>query len=155
MKITPAEIARFLTMLERHPDRIAEAIAGVDSSRLHFKADKRSWSANDILAHIRSCADVWGGTIESMLMEDEPTLPDIHPRQWVKQTDYPGLEFHRSFKAFTSQRAKLVRTLKSIPFEDWLRGSTILGRRHTVYSQTRRMALHENEHCEQIESLLK
>ena len=61
--------------------------------RLQYRIDKKAWSVNDILAHLRSCADVWGGSIEAMLAQDKPTLPYRHPRQWIKKTNYPNLLF--------------------------------------------------------------
>ena len=46
-----------------------------------------------------------------------------------------------------------LRGSKIVP--DWSRGAMIKDRRHTVFSQARRMALHEVTHCEQIEGLVK
>jgi hypothetical protein len=108
----------------------------------------------EILAHLRACADVWGSTIESMLSNEAPSLPDIHPRMYIKQTPYPSLDFRDSLKAFSRQRQKLLRTLKSLRFDDWSRGPLIGNRRHTVFSQARRMAKHEMEHAARIELLL-
>ena len=155
MKATTAEIQKYLKLLEETPRRIVSAIKGVDEARLQSRSDKDEWSANDILAHLRSCADVWGDSIEKMLAKDKQTLPYIHPRQWVKKTNYRELAFHVSFQAFKTQRKKLLKVLKSLSFEDWSRAATIQGREHTVFTQTRRMAQHENEHCAQIEEMLK
>ena len=91
----------------------------------------------------------------SLLAEADPVLPDVHPRQRIKGTDYPVLPFRESFQAFADQREKLLITLRKLSFDDWSRGAMIGGRKHTVFSQARRMAKHENVHCEQIEELLK
>jgi hypothetical protein len=155
MKATTAEIQKYLKLLEETPSRIEAATKGVDEARLQFSPDENEWSANDILAHLRSCADVWGDSIEMMLAKDRPTVPYIHPRQWVRKTDYPKLPFHESFQAFKSQRKRLLKVLKSLSFEDWSRAAIIKGREHTVFTQARRMAIHENEHCGQIEEMLK
>jgi hypothetical protein len=98
---------------------------------------------------------VWGDSIEAMLAEDHPTVPYRHPRQWIKKTDYLELPFHESLKAFTAQRKKLLKAVKRLSLEDWSRAATIKRREHTVFTQVRRMAMHENVHCEQIESLLQ
>jgi hypothetical protein len=98
---------------------------------------------------------VWGDSIDAMLAENLPTLPHIHPRKWIKETNYLELAFHESFQAFIKQRQRLLRTLEKLSFEDWSRAATIAGRNHTVFTQARRMAKHEHEHCEQIESLLQ
>jgi hypothetical protein len=155
MKATPAEIAKYLNLLAETPRRIRRATQGFDEVRLQFKPDKDSWSINDILAHLRSCADVWGASIDAMLAAENPTVPYRHPRQWIKKTDYPELPFHGSLQVFVEQRQKLLKVLKPLAFEDWSRGALIKGREHTVFTQVRRMAQHENEHCGQIESLLK
>jgi len=155
MKATPVEIETFLDLLAESPRRIAATSTGIDDAHLQTKPDKKSWSANDILAHLRSCADVWGDSIDAMLAEENPTVPYRHPRQWIKKTDYPELPFQGSFRAFAAQRKKLLKVLISLSFEDWLRAAIIKGRGHTVFTQARRMALHEQVHCGQIESLLQ
>jgi uncharacterized damage-inducible protein DinB len=155
MKITSTEIDEFVQILDKVPRRIERAMLRIDNKQLHARSSKEPWSVNDILAHMRSCADVWGGSIEKMLAEDHPKLGYIHPRQWVKRTNYLELDFQESFKAYKAQRKKLLQLLKKLPFEAWTRGAIIQGREHTVFSQVRRISLHEGVHCEQIESLLQ
>lgn len=155
MKITSGEIEKYLKLLEETPRSIARAIKDIDAVRLEDKPDEKTWSVNNILAHLRSCADVWGDSIAAMLAENIPTLPDLHPRQWVKATNYLELPFHESFQAFIKRRERLLLTLKKLSLEDWSRAAMIAGRKHTVFTQARRMAKHEKEHCEQIESLLR
>jgi hypothetical protein len=155
MKTVPSEIEKYLKLLEETPRRLLKSAKSFDEGRLQQRIKKETWSVNDILAHVRACADVWGDSIERMLAEENPTVPYRHPRQWIKKTDYPQLPFRESLKAFTAQRKKLLKVLKRLSFEDWLRSAKIKGHEHTVFMQVRRMAIHENVHCEQIESLLQ
>lgn len=155
MRATASEIEKYLRLLEETTHRIAAASKGIDDMRLQFKHDKKSWSANDILAHLRSCSDLWTHSIYGMLAEHEPAFSDINERKWANVTRYAELPFVESFQAFSLQRENLLRVLKALPFESWERSAIIFGRRHTVFTQARRMAKHENEHCEQIESLLR
>lgn len=155
MNATPAEIENYLNLLTELPQRIAKSTKGIDDARLQFKADKKAWAVNDILAHLRSCADVWGDSVEAMLAEDHPKVPYHHPRQWIKKTNYLELSFQESFQAFQAQRNEFLKVLKGLSLADWSRGATIKGREHTVFTQVRRLALHESEHVEQIESLLR
>ena len=155
MKATPDEIEKYLKLLAETPRRIESLSRGMDNVQLQLKPDGDSWSTNDILAHLRSCADVWGKTIQEMLIKDNPILPYVHPRQWIKKTNYPEIDFHTSLQAFTDQRKELLMVLKKLNFKDWSRASIIKGREHTVFTQIRRMATHENEHCEQIKAMLK
>lgn len=155
VKANEQEIAEIVAALKENPLRLRKATSRVTNADLQVRASKPSWSANDILAHLRACADVWGETIERMLADELPKLPDIHPRKWITQTDYLELEFHSSFSVYASQREKLLKILMKLPFEDWSRGAMIGGRIHTVFTQARRIAKHEAQHCEQIEELLK
>lgn len=155
MEANKNEISWILDTLKDAQKRIAAASKGVPTAKLHVHADKKTWSVNDILAHIRSSSDVWGDSIEAMLTQEMPKLPDIHPRKWIKQTNYPELDFHTSFKAYSEQRKTLLKTLMKLSFEDWSRGAMIGGRIHTVFTQARRIAKHDSDHCNQIEGMLK
>lgn len=159
MKVAPAEIESVLKLLAQTPRRIASASKGLENARLRFKLDEDAWSANDILAHLRSCADVWGKSIRAMIAQDHPTLRYISPRTWIRKTDHPELNFRLSLEAFVKQRNELLKSLKALKIEDWSRGATFTattkGREQTVLSYAQRMAQHENEHCEQIETLLR
>jgi hypothetical protein len=86
------------------------------------------WSVNDVLAHLRACADVWGGCIATILAEDDPTIRAINPRTWIDRMDYRELEFAPSLRAFTEQRAALLRVLAPLPPEGWSRAATVTGR---------------------------
>jgi uncharacterized damage-inducible protein DinB len=153
MEVTPTEIDEILRLLAETPRRIAAVSDDLSGEQLNLEPDSKSWSANDILAHLRACADVWGETIEAMLTKDEPVLKHISPRTWMKRAEYPQLAFSVSFQAFVEQRDDLLQTLNDPDFAGWSRGAMIKNRRHTVFSQARRMALHEVTHCEQIEAL--
>src|SRR6476469_3741376 len=101
-------IEQVLALLAQTPPRIAELTAGLASAELKAAPNQGEWSANDILAHLRSCDDMWGRCIMQMLAEDKPTIRAVNPRTWIKQTDYPEQEFQPSLSAFTKQRADLV-----------------------------------------------
>jgi hypothetical protein len=155
MKATPAEIEKYLRVLSETPQRIQQAVNGVEEVRLLLQAGEKSWSVNEILAHLRSCADLWTYSIYAMLAEKEPAFSDINERKWAKVTRYADLSFADSFQAYSLQRANLLRILKALPFESWEQSALIAEHKHTVFTQTRRMAKHEAEHIEQIENLLR
>src|SRR5678815_3059447 len=101
MKVSPAEAENVLRLLAATPRRIASLTRRVEIANLYFRPHQDSWSANDVLAHLRACADVWGKSIIAMISQDHPTLRYISPRSWIRKTDYPSLEFRMSLKAFT------------------------------------------------------
>lgn len=154
MKASQAEITKILLALKDVPGRIEAVTSKASAATLHAQPEKGAWSVHDILAHLLACADVWGGSIEEMLEHDMPTLPYVHPRERLKQTDYSEIDFQMGLKAFALQRKKLLQTLTKLPFKDWSRGAMIGDRVHTVFTQARRIAKHDSEHCEQIEGLL-
>jgi uncharacterized damage-inducible protein DinB len=155
VKATAAEIEKYLSIISETPKHIAQAVENMDEARLQFNVDSKAWSIHDILAHLRSCADLWTHSIYAMLAANEPVFSDVDERKWARVTKYAELSFHKSFKAYSLQRENLVRVLNALPFESWERSAIIFERKHTVFSQTRRMAKHEQEHLAQIESLLR
>lgn len=153
MNVTQTEIEEMLRLLSDTPRRLTAAAETLGDDRLHLKPDNKSWSVADILAHLHACADVWGETIAAMLQGDEPALKHVSPRTYLKKTDYLERPFHDLFRSFVDQRRELLRALYDLEFADWSRGAMIKDRRHTVFSQVRRMALHEVTHSEQVEAL--
>jgi hypothetical protein len=61
-------------------------------------------------------------------------------------------------QAFANQRNDLLRSLKPLAIEGWSRGATftgtVKGHEQTIFSYARRIAEHEAQHLEQIESIL-
>lgn len=155
MKMTPREIEKYLDLLAGTLDHIAFITREASEELLHHKATKQDWSVRDILAHLRACSDVWGNSIEAMLADENPVLPDVHPRHRLKQTNYLDLRFRESLQALASQRAKMLSVLRQLSFEEWARSAMIGERKHTIFSQVRRMAKHEAEHITQIAAMLQ
>jgi hypothetical protein len=159
MNTTPDKIEIQLNLLAETPPRIASIRQGIENTQLQFRPDAETWSANDILAHLRSCADVWGKSIIAMIAQDHPTIRYISPRTWIRKTNYPELEFRPSLEAFARQRNELLKSLITLEIEDWSRGATFTattrGREHTILSYVQRIIQHENEHCEQLDTMLK
>jgi hypothetical protein len=154
MKITQPKIDEVLRLLAHTPIHISTLSSDIPNDEMVSKPEPKTWSANEVLAHLRACADVWGADIQSILERENPSLPNIHPRARLKEMNYDQLEFKPSFQAFCDQRAQLLESLTPLSIEEWGRTATIGGRRHTVFSQVRRLALHEAGHYEQFENLL-
>ena len=150
---TPAEVEQILAQLADTPRRIAAVTAAREEKDLTSCLDQESWSAVENLAHLRGCAEVWGKTIRAMLAQERPRLPLIRPREWVRRQGYTRRGFGETLRAFELERVGLLDILRPLPFADWDRSAEIDGRTHTVFGQAQRMALHEAQHCEQIEAL--
>lgn len=159
MYVTQVETKSIFNLLATTPSRIASLTQNVASGNLYFRPNPNTWSANDVLAHLRACADVWGKSISEMIIKDVPQLRYISPRSWIRKTDYLKQDFQESLKAFTSQRSELLLILNGLEIKDWWRSATFIGttkgRQQTVFSYACRMAEHEDKHCVQIETVLK
>jgi hypothetical protein len=148
-----------LTLLAETPPRLAALTEGVEPAQLRTVSGPDEWSANDVLAHLRSCADVWGESMGRILAADGPTIRAINPRTWIERTDYPDLEFQPSLRAFTKQRAEVLAFLESLAPDDWLRAATVTGAgkplQKTVLDYAERMTRHERPHVKQIARIVE
>lgn len=153
--VTAAGIAEHLALAEATPRRLAACTAGLDEAQLSGRPSEDVWSALDLLNHLRACEEVWMHSVQAMLAHDTPNLQEIHPRQWIKTASpYTTQSFANSLQAFTLRRQALLITLRALSPADWAREARIDRKTHTVFSHIRRMVLHEQEHCGQIEALL-
>jgi hypothetical protein len=157
--MTPTENKQLLNLLAATPRRLASISQDLGQKRLGFKPDEPAWSANDILAHLRASADVWGKSILAMIAQDHPTLRYVSPRTWIRKTNYSTQDFSESLKVFTQQRQELLQALTALKSAAWSRGATFTGttsgREKTILDYVQRLISHEQEHLQQLEGLLK
>jgi hypothetical protein len=150
----PLTVEQVLNVLAETPPRLAALTDGLTPAELRTAPDHDEWSATDVLAHLRSCADVWGGCIATILAEDMPAIRAVNPTTWIKSTDYPELEFRPSLQAFIAQRTDLLAVLEALPPADWSRAATVTGAgrplERTVFSFAQRLARHERSHVKQV-----
>lgn len=149
---------QLLVMLAAAPPRIAALTAGLTPAQLHAAPAAGEWSVNAILAHLRACADMWGGCIAEMLAHDHPTLRAINPTTWIDRTDYREQAFQTSLRAFTTQRADLLAVLEPLAPDGWARSATVTGagrpRERTVRFYAEWLAAHERSHLKPIERIV-
>lgn len=151
-------IEQVLTLMGEAPPRLATLTSDLSPDQLQTRPGSAEWSLNDILTHLRSCSDMWGKAIARILAEDKPTIRAVNPTTWIKQTNYPELEFRPSLRAFTRQRAELLAVLQALPSTAWARSSTVTGAgkplQRTVWSYAQWLANHERSHLKHIARLV-
>jgi hypothetical protein len=150
-------VDQVIGQLEATVPRITELTAGLKPTQLQLPSDS-DWSVNDVLAHLRACADVWGGCMISII-EGENALRAVNPLTWIEKTDYRSLDFTRSLRSFARQRAELLDALRPAPRADWLRTVTVTGagaplKRDALF-YGRWMAGHERAHLKQIAKMAR
>lgn len=145
---------QILSLLAAAPGRIAAATDGLSPEQLRTAPAPGEWSDNDILAHLRACADVWGDCIATILAEEHPTIRAINPRTWMARMDYPQQEFRVSLQAYTAQREALVAVLEALSPVAWARAATVKGAgktlERTVLGYADSLAVHERAHLKQM-----
>jgi hypothetical protein len=145
-------VDQIMALLEATAPRIAELTSSLKPAQLQLPSEGE-WSANDVLAHLRACADVWGGCMIS-IFEGARTLRAVNPLTWIEKTDYRSQSFTPSLRSFARQRAELLEVLRPTPRADWLRTVTVTGagaplKRDALF-YGRWMAGHERAHIKQI-----
>jgi hypothetical protein len=149
---------QILTILSSTPSRLAALSANLTAEQLRTPPEPEAWSVRDILAHLRSCSDMWGGTMIRLITEDKPTLIGVSPRTWIKQTDYLQQDFAPLLEAFTVQRTELLALLESLPPEGWSRTGMMKawGQQYprVVLVEADALARHERSHLKQIERIV-
>ena len=155
--MTPIDPAAVVALLESTPRRIHSVTLGLSDKDLLWKPCPDSWSVNEVIAHLRACADVWGDSILKILKESNPAFRYVSPRTWIRKTNYLNADFQASFLAFSKQREDLLKILEPLDHIGWLRRATVKAaklREETVLSYAQRLAGHEAGHCEQIDRIL-
>lgn len=148
-----------MAILPETPRRIAALTEGITPTQLHASPEADAWSVNDVLAHLRACHDVLGGSILRILAEDSPTWKGVSPRAWIRKTDYREWEFTPAFEAFKKQRADLLAVLMPVPPDCWERRAIVKGMRGETYERSALyygdwMAGHERAHWKHIERII-
>jgi len=153
--LTPSQV---LFLLAETPTRLTGLTADLSPEVLQTRPTPDEWSANEVLAHLRACADVWGNCIMAIIAEDAPTLRAVNPTTWIKKTDYPDLAFQSSLRDFATQRADLLAVLSPLPSDAWSRSATVTGAgkvlERTVLFYAQWLAGHERTHVKQIERIV-
>lgn len=142
-------------MLEEHPRRITAAIARTPVSRLRGEPMLDVWTATDVLAHLRSCADTCDDVIPRILAADHPRLQLVGPRDRIGATNYREVAFGVSLRAFVRQRTSLVKMLRALAPATGTRSAVIVergrARERSVRDYTDWLAQHEARHVEEFE----
>lgn len=152
-------VDEIMEILPELPRRIVDLTAGLTPTELQASPAPDAWSVNDVLAHLRACHDVLGGSIMRIVAEDTPTWRRESPRTWIRKTDYPDWEFAPAFAAFKSQRTDLLKVLEPLPPDSWDRCAMLTERGGEIEARTALyygdwLAEHERQHWEHLERIV-
>jgi DinB superfamily len=147
-------LEQILSILRDTPDRLSRLTGDLTEAELHAAPEPGEWSVTGIVAHLRSCSDVWGAAIETIAGTDHPTIRAVSPTTWIERTDYRELAYASTLQAFRKQRDQLLALLGQLPDQAWSRSATVVGGGRplelTVHSYASRLARHERTHWRQV-----
>ena len=153
----PATREQVLALLADNPRRLMEITVRLTPAQAQASPGPGEWSANEVLAHLRCCADVWGKGLAIILEKENPMIRAVSPRGWIKRTNYLELPFASSMGAFTEQRASLLARLNALAPTEWSRTATVqaAGKRTTwtLLAYAERLATHEHHHLAQFRKI--
>lgn len=153
-----AEPATLVRSLAETTARVEAVGRRLSAAQLRASPAQGGWSPNEILWHLRACADVYGEHIARILNEDEPRWRHVSPRARMKKARYDQLPFAESVAAFARQRTDLLPLLGNIAPEAWQRVALVrVGEREwrlTLQERVWGMANHEEIHCAQMEKVM-
>ena len=145
-------MSEILAQLEEHPRLIAEITGGLERSRLNDEPCLGTWSANDVLAHLRCCAEAGAVAVRGLAAADGSVVRFVGPRSLIEQVDYRDRDFADNLRALKRQRGPLLALLRRIPRTRWSRpGRTSDGgavRERTILDYGQWLARHERRHVE-------
>ena len=149
--LRPDEI---LGLLAAAPAEIAAAAKALTAAETEAAPRAGQWSLVELLAHLRACADVWGGAMAAIADGEPGPLRAVNPPTWVERTDYRALPFNVSLRAYTEQRQDLLPQLRRLPAAGWERTVVVTGAgrplQRSVLFYGRWLAGHERSHRRQI-----
>lgn len=168
-------LAERLQRLERTADELAAAIHGRSDTDLSRRPDVKSWSAKEIVCHLRDVEELCILRFRTMLAMDEPKLlsvgampkdptewgitgsePPLDPERWAAERQYLRNDAARALAAFGRRRGESLQFLRRLAPEQWQRGSihATLGR-VSFADWVAIMAGHDDNHLAQVKRALE
>jgi uncharacterized damage-inducible protein DinB len=145
-----------LQRMARTADDFAAAIAGVSDADLARRPDAKSWSAKEVVCHIRDTEESFMARFQSILAMDEPRFVPVEPDRWAADRQYLRSDAADALAAFRRRREETLQFLRGLTPEQWDRGGIHATRgRMTLKDFVPFMAGHDDNHLDQLRRALK
>ncbi len=149
------QVDELIARLASIPTRIAHGVARRNLEQLQAAPAPNTWSAQDILAHLRAADDIVTSRIYMVLVRDNPPLTAYDERRWAEVSRYHSIDFATSLSLFALRRAEVVMVLQNTNDEEWRRvGTHEVRGQVSLFEIVQGLVEHEEEHCCQLEAIL-
>ena len=164
-----------LDRLARTPDELADAIHGQTDAALSRRPEARSWSAKEVICHLRDIEELCILRFHTMLVTDEPLVfaagappaePSswgiggdvpfpLDPDRWADERQYLRNDAGLALEAFRRRRREVLALLGKLTPAQWGRGCVHPTHgRVTFRDWTAGMAGHDDNHLAQLRRAL-
>jgi DinB superfamily len=176
MEYAQQPVVRCLERMERTVHEVAAAIDGQGDATLSRRPAPTSWSAKEVVCHLRDIEELFLLRFRSMLALDEPTFlvlgempPDqtgwgliegdalpLDPDRWAEERQYLRNDTGQAVAALRRRRQETLALLGRLGAEQWRRGSihVTLGRM-TFADWVALIAAHDDKHLAQLRRALQ
>jgi uncharacterized damage-inducible protein DinB len=150
-----AELTNKIDAIERGPESIAAALAGVPEPAVDHKPAPGKWSIREIVAHLADVEVIYGYRLRQMLADREPTIAPIDQEKWAEELAYDEAEIAESLEAYRIARRANMRLLRRVQVSDLSKSAYHPERKRevTVEELIGMMAGHDPNHLGQIQRL--
>jgi DinB family protein len=164
-----------LDRLRRTPAEIAGLLEGHDRAALARRPGAHSWSATEILCHLRDVEELFLLRFQTILAVDEPPIltlgatPEalarwgiggavghpLDPDRWAEDRQYARQDPAGALEAFGRRRGEVVAVLDALSPRQWQRGGIHQARgRMAVGEWVASLAGHDDNHLAQLRRTL-
>ena len=168
-------IEQRLGRLQQTPTELEQAMAGKDDVELGRRPEARSWSAKEIVCHLRDVEELFQLRFHTVVAIDEPQIlvlgaspgdlsawriggligHPLDPDRWAEERQYRRNDTGEALTAFRRRRGEVLTLLRSLSPEDWQRGGVHLSRgRLTLADWVASLAAHDDNHLDQLRRAL-
>ena len=166
-----AGIGELLSRLERGPGEVGRAIFGAPAGVLARRPNVCSWSATEIVCHLRDVEELFQLRFHTILAVDEPPIlafgaapsdltawriggaiaHPLDPDRWASDRQYDRSDAHEALGAWQRRRTEVVRLLSPLSPAEWERGGIHPTRgRRTLVDWATSLAGHDENHLDQL-----
>ena len=159
--------------LAQTPAELERLIGGCNPALLSQRPEPKSWSATEILCHLRDVEELFQTRFHTILALDAPVIlvlgadarqlapwrfvgnHPLDPAEWAQDRQYARHDPHESLRAFQRRREEVMTLLRGLSVAEWHRVGVHLGRgRLPLAEWVASLAGHDDNHVAQLERAL-
>ena len=159
-------------MLERliaTPVELERAVAAATDAQLGRRPEPGSWSAKEIVCHLRDVEELFQVRFHTILALDEPTIlvlgasraelapwrfgerHPLDPDRWAEDRQYDRQDTREALRSFQRRRGEVLAVLNGLADGEWYRGGVHLARgRLTLAQWAASLVSHDDNHLAQL-----